>query len=203
MIFLHAHKIDVCGIAEHWLYEHDLHFINNMDNMYNSISVSDTDLCLPSSRRVGKGGVCLLWHKRIDNLVTPIPCESDRIIGIQLQITEHNFVFVFQVYLPSSNHSVAKYQEVLFNLENIVSQYNNKGIVMIIGDMNIDISAKGKKFQNARCISLFNFVSQYNLIPVNLLDICTGKDHSNVNYNGGIESMIDYIFLNADKSDLV
>ena len=50
---------------------------------------------------------------------------------------------------------------------------------------------------------MFNFVTEYNLIPVNLLDICTGKDHSNANYNCGTESMIDYIFVNADKSDLV
>ena len=98
-----------------------------MDNMYYSVSSSDTDLLLPLSRRVGKGGVCLLWHNKLNHLVTPIPCDSDRIIGIQVQYSEHNFVFIFQVYFPSSNHSVAKYQEVLSHLENIVSQYNHKG----------------------------------------------------------------------------
>ena len=138
---LHEHEIDVCGIAEHWLYEKDIHFINNMDNMYSSIATSDTDLLIPSSRRVGKGGVCLLWHKKLDNLITQITCDSDRIIGIQIQFSENIFIFIFQVYLPSSNHSVAKYNDVVFQLKIIVSQYNDKGIVMVMGDMNIDISA--------------------------------------------------------------
>ena len=102
--FLHEHNIDICGIAEHWLYEKDLHFINNMDNMYSSLATSDIDLLLPSARRVGKGGVCLLWHKKLNNLITPISCNNDRIIGIQIQLSEHKFVYVFQVYLPSCNH---------------------------------------------------------------------------------------------------
>ena len=171
--------------------------------MYSSVSTFDKDLLLPSSRRVGKGGVCLLWHKKLNNLITPITCNNDRIIGIQLQCSEHNFVYVFQVYLPSTNHSISKYNDVVFHLENIVSQYIDKGIVIVMGDINIDISAKGNKYQNARCHTVLNLISEFNLIPVNLLDICSGFDHSNANYNGGTESMIDYIFLNADKSDLI
>ena len=130
---LHEYKIDICGIAEHWLlwlYERDLNFINNMDTMYSSIATSDNDLLIPASRRVGRGGVYLLWHTKLNNFVTPIPCNCDIIIDFQVQFCKNKFVFIFQAYLPSSNHSIAKYNDVIFQLENIVSQYNNKGIVI-------------------------------------------------------------------------
>lgn len=48
-------NVDICGISEHWLYEKDLHFLNQIDNYYNSYAVSDNDLKLPGSRKVGKG----------------------------------------------------------------------------------------------------------------------------------------------------
>ena len=61
-------NVDICGISEHWLYEKDLHFLNQIDNYYNSYAVSDNDLKLPGRRRVGKGGVAILWHRKHDKI---------------------------------------------------------------------------------------------------------------------------------------
>ncbi|MES9882676.1 MAG: hypothetical protein ABW185_17555, partial [Sedimenticola sp.] len=63
-------NIDICGISEHWLYEHDLHFLDIIDVNYCCYARSDFDLGLPGVRRVGKGGVCLLWKKEFDRRVT-------------------------------------------------------------------------------------------------------------------------------------
>ncbi len=49
--------IDICGISEHWLYTHNLHFLDCIHSNYKSYAKSDCDLGLPGNRRVGKGGV--------------------------------------------------------------------------------------------------------------------------------------------------
>ena len=54
---LNETNIDICGIAEHWLYEKDLAFLSQLDKNYTSCAVSDGDLKRPSNRRVGKGVV--------------------------------------------------------------------------------------------------------------------------------------------------
>ena len=136
---LNNNAIDICGISEHWLYEKNLYFLESLDNNYKSYAVSDFDLKRPSSRKVGKGGVAILWHDKINKCVTPIELDDDRIVGIQVMLDTDNFMYFFQVYLPCSNHSIYKYREYIEKLENINSIYSQKGVVCFMGDMNCDI----------------------------------------------------------------
>ena len=57
-------NIDICGISEHWLYEKDLMFFNKLDGNYKSHAVADISLNFPGRRKVGKGGVAILWRKK-------------------------------------------------------------------------------------------------------------------------------------------
>ena len=97
---LSCKDIDICGLAEYWLYEKDSIFLHQINSSYTCHSVSDPDLKFPRRRRVGKGGVSLLWHNRIDYKITNLSFEDDRIIGLQLEISPLNYVYLFQVYLP-------------------------------------------------------------------------------------------------------
>ena len=65
---LNNNAIDICGISEHWLYEKNLYFLESLDNNYKSYAVSDFDLKRPSNRKVGKGGVAILWHDKLINV---------------------------------------------------------------------------------------------------------------------------------------
>ena len=58
-------NIDICGISEHWLYKKDLMFFDKLDSSYKSHAVADISLNFPGRRKVGKGGVAILWHKNI------------------------------------------------------------------------------------------------------------------------------------------
>ena len=53
---LSGKDIDICGLAEHWLYENDLIFLDQINSSYKCHAVSDFDLKFPGRRRVGKGG---------------------------------------------------------------------------------------------------------------------------------------------------
>ena len=70
-------------------------------------AVSDFDLMIPGHRRVGKRGVALLWHKKLNSRVTPLSFDDDRIIGLLLEISPSLNIYVFLVYLPCSSHPVA------------------------------------------------------------------------------------------------
>ena len=112
--------IDICGLAEHWLYEKDLIFLYQINSNYICHAVSDFDLKFPGRRRVGKGGVALLWNKRLNSLITPLPFEDDRIIGLQLEISPSFYIYILQVYLPCSNHPIAKFREYIDKLGNLL-----------------------------------------------------------------------------------
>ena len=66
---LDENKINICGISVHWLYEKNLRFLNQLDNLYkNCHTVSGFELNRPSNRRFGKGGVDIKKCE-IENLI--------------------------------------------------------------------------------------------------------------------------------------
>lgn len=67
--------IDICGVCEQWLYKKDLHFLESVNSSYSYSAVSDFDLERPSRRKVGKGGVALVWKRSIDSRVSLMTTE--------------------------------------------------------------------------------------------------------------------------------
>ena len=115
---LSSYNVDICGVSEHWLRDRDLHFLDCIDNMYISHAVSDLDLCEPSNRKVGKGGVCILWKRTLDKIINPLLIDDDRIVGIQIQVSPDELVHIFQVYLSCSNHRIRSFRDYIDKLEN-------------------------------------------------------------------------------------
>ena len=129
-------EIDICGISEHWLSPNNLYFLDTISNDYNYHAVCDNDLYSCKTRKVGKGGVAILWNNRYDNYVVPLNIDSDRIVGIQLQNSPGDFVFIFQVYLPCSNHNIEKYNDCIALLYDLHSSFCDHGLTVCIGDFN-------------------------------------------------------------------
>ena len=65
---LKQHNIDFCGVSEHWMYNHNIHFFDAIDTKYSTHAVCDSSLDQPSNRRVGKGGVAIMWLKNMINM---------------------------------------------------------------------------------------------------------------------------------------
>ena len=110
-----SRDIDIFGVAKHWWYEKDLTFLNQINTNYKCHAVSDFDLMFPGHRRVGEVGVALLWHKRLDDRIISLSFEDDTVIGLQLEISSSVYIYVFQVYLPCSNHQIARFMSMLIN----------------------------------------------------------------------------------------
>ncbi|MES9879758.1 MAG: reverse transcriptase family protein [Sedimenticola sp.] len=199
---LSTETIDFCGLSEHWLYPNNTHFLDKIDNNYKSFAISDSDLYIPSGRKVGKGGVAILWHTRHSNKVTPLSIDDDRIVGIHFHVSTSMHLYIFQVYLPCSNHSIQYYREYIEKLENIISLYSGKGMVVIIGDINAHLkSSHFSKPIDVRGKRVSEFLDTNNLVSVNTLELCTGSRSSFVAPGGTGESLIDHIIMPVERID--
>lgn len=195
---------DICGVSEHWLYQKDLHFLESVNQSYNYFAVSDSDLQKPSRRKVGKGGVALFWKWSIDSRVSLLNIDDDRIIGIQYQLSERNFVFIIQVYLPSANHRMDEFESYMLKLRDICNMYFDKGTMVIMGDFNAHRNGPiFVKRHDRRSTMLHHLISTYNLVSVNTLSVCTGASTTFVSYSGEYTSMIDHILIPAEKVDII
>ena len=99
-------------------------------------AVSDPDLKRPSKGRVRKDGVAILWHKKYNKYVIPLSLDDDRAIGIKFEINRDSSIFLFQVYLPCVNHSLDMFKVYLDWLQNKLSLYSEKGMVVLMGEFN-------------------------------------------------------------------
>ena len=80
---LSQRHIDILGLSEHWLSDCNMHFLGSINCDYIAFGVSDRDLRIPSSRRIGKGGVALMWHQSISSRISLLDIGCDRVCGIQ------------------------------------------------------------------------------------------------------------------------
>lgn len=201
---LDDYDIDICGISEHWLYKKDLQFFGSINNSYKYYAVSDFDLDRPSRRRVGKGGVALLWKRTINNRISVLDLDDDRLIGIQYQLSKDTYMYIIQVYLPSANHNIGKFEEYLFRLQDLCSIYSDRGTLILIGDFNSHLNGVNFiKRHDRRSILFSNFLRNNNLVSANTLQLCTGASCSFVSYSREYASLIDHIILPIEKQDLI
>ncbi|CAC5418639.1 unnamed protein product [Mytilus coruscus] len=83
---LAENKVNICAISEHWLRTYQLHLLNTIDNNFVSIA-KGVDIHNPESMTCNsRCGVAFLVSKEIVSFVTEIDIDSDRIIGIQVNL---------------------------------------------------------------------------------------------------------------------
>ena len=124
---LTKNNIDILAISEHWLFPNSLKFLSSINAHCDYSGASDEDLCHPSTGSGiycrGKGGVALLWHKRLSHCIRNVDTDDDRIIGIDINLKNNVHIVCFGVYLPSSNYSNELFYEYIdrFLVQNVLS----------------------------------------------------------------------------------
>ena len=83
-----------------------------------------------------KAGPHIMWHRKFNSMISPMTIDCDRITGIQLQLSENNTLYIIQVYLPCSNHSIQTYREHINSLHDVISACSIRGMVIVVGDYN-------------------------------------------------------------------
>ena len=201
---LTSERIHIFGISEHWLNSSNLHFLQSIHKDYQSYGVIDRDNYLPGRRPMGKGGVAFMWHKSLNNSITTLDIDSDRMCGIQYRICSNRYIYFIQVYAPCSNYPVSIYRDFVDLLQTVISTYTDHGIVIVMGDMNAHL--QGQRFIKAtdyRGEYLLGMMNYFNLTSVNTQPLTSGASASFVSYGGLYESLIDHILLPTQRLDTV
>ena len=79
--FLDRNEVHIIGLSEHWLFNHNMHFLESINSEYTGFGIADNSLILNKSRNIGKGGVALLWHRSMSSFISPLDIDSCWLVG--------------------------------------------------------------------------------------------------------------------------
>ena len=166
------------------MFNYQLHILDEISDslLGRGKAVDDNDPISPVQKPRGYGGVGILWSKRIDHLVTPIPDGSTRIQCVILKRKSVNLLLI-SVYMPckGQHDNFLDFCECVDQLAEIVTKYLDHDI-LIGGDFNEDISVTQR---SRRLKYLQEFVAEYkmNIASSSKTFVhANGKDCSNIDY---------------------
>ena len=198
---LSFYNVDIALITEHKLMHHSQSFFDSIDKRFSVISTISKDIDPYSRASCGKGGVGIMYRKQLNCTVSPIDTiESDRIAGIEIRSPTMAPLYIFCVYLPADNN-IRYFQEVLSELQAIVSFYCTEGNVICEGDFNAQYSPSLTQRENENYKSRYftDFVCSNNCTPINKLDC---RSRGTFTYTPA-ETMIDYFLADETLVPLV
>ena len=149
----------------------------------------------------GHDDVAIFWKQTLDDFVSPLKIDSDRIVGIQIEALDQDPLFILSVYLPSSNHKFTEFCECLDLLWSLCEIYINKGPFILMGDFNAQVRNIGgtRRFGhlNNRGKKLIEFLDFFNLILLNLSELACGPLHTFMSDDERNKPVFDFIIFPA------
>ena len=135
--FLDDNNVDICVVyTEHNLMSNSLQFMHTINTKYKSFSTADTSLDCYGQARCGKGGVSILFKKKISRKICTIEtAKHEGILGTKFVTRSTPPLFILGVYIPADSHTDS-YLESLACLNPIHSNCAKCGDVVLLGDFN-------------------------------------------------------------------
>ncbi|XP_069109187.1 uncharacterized protein [Argopecten irradians] len=200
---LTSHNIDICGISEHWLLEEQRYLFQSIHGDFDSHLISDFSLHPMAQNRRCKGGVALLWRKRLSSRVTAVDSDDDRIAILKLTLNSE-VIFFIQVYFPTTRYGAELYSEYIAKLNDLCSSFLLEGSVVILGDVKARLSGpRMVGYENHRGHLLPCILDRNQLYSVTTSSVCKGPLFTYVHSEDGSSSLIDHIIIQVSKTDFV
>ena len=185
-----ALNITICGLSAHWLLSHNAAVLDSMDQNYNCYTVSCSSPSVFNDRTLGKCCVALLWHKSIDQYVQTLHMDSDRLIAIKLCLPCLSIV-VIQVYMPSANHSIQTFKDVIDKLSDTIAIYKEESISLVMGDFNVQYCSRNA-YSDMR--SRQNYTKNtHGLTVITDAETCNDPAFTFIPYTDASPTRIDHI----------
>ena len=116
----------------------------------NTYNQSDRSERVHTDYIIGKGGVALLWYKSLDKDVETIEIDSDRLVAIRLCLSSVSLVII-QVYLPSANHTVDAFKDVVDTLSDFCATHKAYSNIIVIDGFNASFGgSSNRRLMNSR-----------------------------------------------------
>ena len=154
--------------------------------------------------RRGQGGVAVLWKRDLGGISIIKDIIHDRFCGIRFQTENGALINFISAYLPCQG-SPEDYSSCLDDLGEIFESREAGAITIIGGDLNgdlgYDFGNKSNRPPSKQGRLLSEFVTRYNLYPVNLDKSTTGPLDT---FNGPTgSSTIDYFLVPSNKRNKI
>ena len=136
---------EILCLQETFLATQDLDKLNSVHNDFHGAGESTTDLSNRILRGRIPGGVAILWHKKLDPLVSVIRLEVDWCIGIKV-VHNKNVFIILNIYTPYECH---KNEDEYLNRLSFISSYIKESAytcIYVLGDWNADIPDSNSLF---------------------------------------------------------
>ena len=183
---------DVLCLQETFLSKQDLGRLSSFNDNFLGAGESSTDLSLRTVRGRIPGGVAILWHKRLDPLVTVIRLDVDWCIGVRFNVNNREFV-ILNVYTPfESRHNEDEFLHRLGFINSFISDHPCSSI-FLIGDMNSDLSDNNSMFAK----HMVQFCEDNNLILSSKLFL-PSTSFSYISEAWNTTSWLDHCITTAD-----
>ncbi|CAG2206918.1 unnamed protein product [Mytilus edulis] len=148
----------------------------------------------------GRSGVALLISKDIYPFTSLIEVNSDRIIGIEINIPNSEKYYVFSLYLPAVTQPYEYFRNEVDLLFELSSVYEEFGSVILMGDFNSKIDGPRCKIKHDERSKLCKtLMATHNLCSVNMELMCKGPVNTFQSYEDGPSTCIDHILINRTK----
>ena len=153
----------------------------------------------------GCRGVGLIWKKDLD--AVPISSiSSDRICVLRIKLHHTTSeITVLGVYLPCSDMGMECYSEHLVELENLISESERLGPIVIIGDFNAHLGklggVRGQGNPNQQGTLPHQLLVWCKLYAVSLSSISRGPLYTF--WNSTTQTTVDYAIASQDASDYI
>ena len=189
------------AISEHCVHEEQLDFFKTVTNdSYNYTAVSANDNPLLLSRKPAHEGVALFWKGSFDDFISPLKnISSSRTVRIRCDFPNSTPLFILGVYLPSSSHNIAEFNEHFDHLWALYDSLSVNWFVIVMGDFTGDLGNslgdKANHEPHQRGLKLLDFANCFNLCPVHLMGTCHDPTRIYFSHCGRYRSTLDYIFL--------
>ncbi|CAC5418944.1 unnamed protein product [Mytilus coruscus] len=192
----HANLIDVLAlnnqlyfqniflIQEHWLFNFQLHLLNELHQNICGIgnAVDDKDPISPTNLPRGYGGTGILWRKDLNNFINPLDIGNDRICCVELLGSSK--LLLVSDYLPckGSPSDSLEFYNCIDQLREIVQRYSDSHSIIIGGDFNEKILSKIDTRRNKYLVDFLNenrlYTDENGITFVN----CNGKGTSTIDF---------------------
>ncbi|CAG2222940.1 unnamed protein product [Mytilus edulis] len=156
-------KNDIILIQEHWLFQFQIHLINEIGTNLNfeGKAVDKYNNIHPAQVPRGYGGVAVIWKKEIDHLVKATDDGGERIQCVEFLDNMSKPLLIVSIYMPTQGcHDLDEFKECIDQLFEIMQKYTRSHDILIGGDLNEDLTKNNK---NQRTEYLLQFIKDFNL----------------------------------------
>lgn len=179
---------DLVALQELWLLPEDIPFLGSIDANFEFTGKSAVDTGAGILRGRPYGGVALLWRKSLFTSVSVVNCNSARIVGIKIVLSDRELL-VFSVYMPvDTAETLTDFTECLGEIAAIVedSQIDS---VYILGDFNAHPGRRFGKELLQFCVDV-----KWRCVDLDFLGV-TSDTYTYVSDITGSKSWLDHCLM--------